>query len=71
MTHKSRIWRDIDKNPLPENACQIDVKLSCGSILVNCRSTFELNPFDSRDSNHVTFMGNYISKRHITQWRDA
>jgi hypothetical protein len=31
-----RIFRDIDKHPLPDHNCKIDLKLSCGSMMIGC-----------------------------------
>lgn len=59
--HKSRIWRDIDKHPLPTNGDLIDVKLDCGSILNNCTKLVFA----------IEFRGRFFSFESITQWRNA
>lgn len=71
MTHKSRIWRDIDKHPFPES--NVDLKLKDGSILINCKimmSPFEYNKLAPcwypRTNNGI-----FIHAELITQWRDA
>lgn len=64
--HKSRFWRDIDKHPLPSELCNIDVKLSCGSELMNCINLHNEHPFPPQ----VFFIGADVTNR-ITQWRDA
>lgn len=57
-----RIWRDIDKHPLPDNDLfYIDVKLDCGSILLRCSFAVK----------KIVFRGFTIDVRDITQWRDA
>ena len=68
--HKSRIWRDIDKHPLPENDCEIDVKLDCGSVLIGCRRRFRHGPC-SIGTVHFNGLNVELIGSEITQWRDA
>lgn len=69
MTHKSRFWRDIDKHPLPESNCDIDVKLKCGSILIGCRRRFWVKPERTGAVYFNDVNAELMNK--ITQWRDA
>lgn len=66
-----RIWRDIDKHPLPENECRVDLKLADGSIVMNCKmmmSPFKYNELAPcwypRENNGI-----FIHEDLITQWR--
>ena len=61
-----RIWRDIDKHPLPEKTCKIDLKLDCGSILIRCQRNYYMDI----GSGNCDFRGEdveYIGE--ITKWR--
>jgi hypothetical protein len=61
-----RIFRDIDKHPLPEKTCKIDVKLKCGSELLNCDNDLSIL---NRKQNVVYFYDHKIGVSHITKWR--
>lgn len=62
MTHKPRIWRDIDKHPLPNENCTVDVKLVCGSTLLSCE-------YNLKYYWPVIFMMMNVDSEKITQWR--
>jgi hypothetical protein len=66
MTHKPRIWRDIDKHPLPDENCRIDLKLECGSIMIGCNYDAYNNAFSW--VRHSYWDAEYLCP---TQWRDA
>lgn len=57
--HKSHIYQDIDKHPLPEMSRKIDVKIECGSVLIGC----------SQHYGYIIFNGHLLSSIRITQWR--
>lgn len=58
-----RIFRDIDKHPLPGKSCRVDVKLSCGSVLIDCE-------YNRSYIFPVVFIDLInIPTKSITQWR--
>ena len=64
--HKSRIWRDIDKHPLPEKT-KFDLKLACGKILLDC-ITFNGGLIYH---NRGAMVDLKLEQHKPTQWRDA
>ncbi len=56
----SRGYAPIETNPLPKVDCLIDVKLNCGSVLINCIFRYYTN-------EQIYFKGAPIGE--IKSWR--
>ncbi len=63
----SRIFAPVDTFPLPTEQQMIDVKLDCGSLLINANLTFDL----ISGKPVIMWIDHYVDVDSITFWRES